>query len=176
MNFSLVVAVDKNFGIGIHNTMPWKLPADLKHFANVTTEVQNPAKMNAVIMGRNTWESLPAAHRPLKNRLNIVLSRSGDISLPEGVLLCSSIDEAMQKVSAMPNIENTFVIGGGKVFAEAIQHPSCAKIYITKLAQSFDCDTFFPQIDEAKFRLAQQDGKMTDNGLEFEFLLYERKA
>lgn len=174
MNFSLVVAIDAQSGIGKNNTMAWSLPTDLKHFASVTTHTKDPLKINAVIMGRNTWESLPAKHRPLKGRVNVVLSRSADLQLPAGVLLCSSIDEALQKIATILNIESAHIIGGGKVFEEAIKHPNCATIYLTKLEQAFNCDAFFPQIDENIFKITERSGMKNENNIDFEFLNYEK--
>lgn len=181
MNFSLVAAVDKNFGLGKNNTLVWRLPSDLKHFSEITTTVKNPASMNAVIMGRKTWESLPEKHRPLKNRLNVVLSRE-NLKLPEGVILASSLDDALEKIGhfapgaggGKPSIENIFVIGGGKVYQEAINHPACERIYLTQIDSTFDCDTFFPKIDENRFRITDQSEPMTENKLEFRFLVYEK--
>lgn len=175
MNFSLIVAVDQANGIGKNNTMVWQLPTDLKHFANVTTRTQDPMKINAIIMGRNTWESLPEKHRPLKGRANIVLSRNHDFELPSGVVLAHSLDEALQKIAKMNNIESIHVIGGAKVFDEAINHPNCTKIYLTKLSQKFDCDAFFPPIPK-NFKLTHSRGPQQENGIEFEFLTYTREA
>lgn len=172
--FSIIAAVDAQNGLGKNNTLVWRLPTDLKHFTEVTTQVKNPDNINAVIMGRKTWESLPQAHRPLKNRLNVVLSREKSLSLPDGVLLFASLDEALSQTSKNPKIENIFVIGGGKVYAEAVNHPDCQKIYLTHIHATFDCDTFFPHIDEKKFKLTEQSGPKTENGIEFEFAVYEK--
>ena len=78
--FSCIVAASKNtFGIGYENTIPWHISADLVHFKNITTETSSPTLQNAVIMGRRTYESIPSKFRPLKNRLNIILSRNPDL-------------------------------------------------------------------------------------------------
>lgn len=175
MKFSLVVAADKNNGIGKNNTLVWKLPADMKFFADVTTRTHDGGQ-NAVIMGRNTWESLPLKHRPLKNRINVVLSRNHDLQLPEGVILAGSLDEAMQKLGTYKNLEHVFVIGGARVFEEAIKHHECQTIYLTRLRQTFDCDVFFPPIDENMFVLKERSGTKHENGIDFEFLTYERRA
>jgi len=175
MKFALVVAVDKNNGIGKNNTLAWKLPTDMKFFADVTTRTHDPSVQNAVIMGRNTWESIPQKHRPLKNRINVVLSR-GDLKLPEGVILANSIDDAMQKLNDLKNVEHAFVIGGARVFEDVIKHPDCRTIYLTRLEQSFGCDVFFPVIDEQVFTLNERSGMKHENGIDFEFLTYERRA
>ena len=179
MNFSIIVAVDKNFGIGKAGTLPWHLPEDLKHFADVTTTVHDPKKQNAVIMGRRTFESIPESRRPLKNRVNIVLTRRIDPSLAESVkgkqlFFYDDFDNALKTFSSRADIENIFVIGGGEVFKQAINHPLCEKIYLTQINKNFDCDTFFPKIDPEKFKLADKSPAVVDNGIEMNFLLYEK--
>ena len=176
MNFALVVAVDNNNGIGKNNKLPWRLPTDLKFFSEVTSRTHSSVTMNAVIMGRNTWESLPKKHRPLPGRLNIVLSRNNDLQLPSEVIHAHSMDDALQKITDLKNIDHVFVIGGAKVFHEAINHPQCHTIYLTQIDQTFDCDTFFPKIEETMYQLKEKSGKQTENGIDFQFLTYERKA
>jgi dihydrofolate reductase len=76
--FHLVVAYELSRGIGLNGDMPWKLPEDMAYFKSLTSSVKTVGKQNAVIMGRATWDSIPAKFRPLKGRLNIVLSRCGN--------------------------------------------------------------------------------------------------
>src|SRR3990167_6635768 len=131
--FSIVVAMDEARGIGKDGVLPWHLPSDLKHFAHITkttSSVHNA--VNAVIMGRKTWGSLPERFRPLPGRLNIVLSRQQNHDLPRGVLLADSLDEAILKAKKA-NAEQLFVIGGGRVFEEALHDPHCEKLYITRI-------------------------------------------
>src|SRR3990172_2849902 len=134
MKFSIIAAADKKMGIGIGNKLPWKLAGDLKYFSETTTKA-SPGKMNAVIMGRKTWESLPEKHRPLAGRLNVVLSRN-ELPLPDGVLRASSLDDAFEKLSAPPrhegglrraDVDEVFVIGGASLDEQAIHHPHFEK-------------------------------------------------
>lgn len=173
MKFSLVVAVDKQNGIGKNNTLPWRLPSDLKHFSKITTETKQPGKQNVVIMGRKTWESLPEKRRPLPDRHNIVISGQKDFPVPVGVGLADSLASALSKAESQGNIESSFVIGGGKVFAEAINHPDCDKIYLTQIQQSFDCDALFPAIDLNKFKLIESADPAEENGIKYQFLTYQ---
>ena len=73
--FQLVVAAAKNMGIGKEGGLPWSLPGDMAYFKDLTSRTRDAAKQNAVIMGRRTWESIPAKFRPLKGRINVVLTR-----------------------------------------------------------------------------------------------------
>jgi hypothetical protein len=74
-SFQMVVAYENSRGIGLQGDMPWKLPKDMAYFKHLTTSVKAAGKHNAVVMGRTTWESIPAKFRPLKGRMNIVISR-----------------------------------------------------------------------------------------------------
>lgn len=199
MNFSIIAAADEKMGIGIENRLPWKLPGDLKHFSEVTMgvgaaggkvskagsetdsgAVENDAsvtreapggKINAVIMGSNTWKSLPDAHRPLSGRVNIVLNRS-EMELPEGVLLAHSFDEALEKAGAVPNLGEVFVIGGASVYAFTIERPECTKIYLTEVLGEFECDTFFPEIPLDRFKRVNESEVMEENGIMYRFVEY----
>jgi dihydrofolate reductase len=165
--FSLIAAVDRNYGIGKDNHLPWpRLHGDLSYFAQVTTGVGD----NAVIMGRKTWESFPETVRPLQKRLNIVLTKDLTVALPAGVLRASTLDEALEKAK---KYEEIFVIGGGTVYAEAIRHPSCNTIYITEIEGSFSCDTFFPHFDKKKFLEVSKSAVQEESGLEYYFVVYK---
>src|SRR5271165_1906201 len=128
--FSIIVAFDAQYGIGKNGKLPWSLALDLKHFKEITTAVTDPAKKNAVIMGRRTWESLPEKFRPLPGRVNLVLSKSGELSLPADVCCSKTLDDALNQLSSS-NIENVFVIGGAQIYAQAMEHPLCQKLYVT---------------------------------------------
>lgn len=73
---NLIAAVDLHYAIGKENDLPWRLPKEYAHFVRTTTRTQEPGKINAVIMGRRCWESIPEKFRPLRNRVNVVLSRT----------------------------------------------------------------------------------------------------
>jgi dihydrofolate reductase len=146
-NFSIIVAFDEHRGIGKGGVMPWHLPADLKHFRDITSPAAS-GEQNAVIMGRKTWESIPGQFRPLPGRVNAVITRQPGYALPEGVLRASSLTEALESLGGprRSDIGKIFVIGGAQVFAEAIVHPACQSLYLTHISGSFDCDVFFPDI------------------------------
>lgn len=159
MHFSIIVAIDEKGGIGKNNTLPWHIQADMKHFKELTTG-------GTVIMGRNTWESIPEKFRPLPNRLNIVLTGNLNYLVPDGVKLASSLDGALAVSEG-----KTFVIGGAKLFADAIKHPDCAELLITQIEGDFDCDTFFPFIP-AQFQKTEESEEIEENGITFRFLRF----
>ena len=82
MKFNLIAAAcGKSLGIGVNGELPWRLKSEMKYFASTTTKTKDSVKKNAIVMGRKTWESIPLKFRPLKNRLNIVLSRQSSYNL-----------------------------------------------------------------------------------------------
>ncbi len=88
----LIAAASENMGIGKNNALPWRLKAEMKYFTRMTIDTKDPSKKNAVIMGRKTYESIPAKHRPLNDRINIILTSNKDYEAPEGVILCQSFE------------------------------------------------------------------------------------
>lgn len=171
--FDIVVAADEKLGIGKNGTLPWKLPGDMAYFKRVTSEVHDPAKRNAVIMGRKTWESIPQKFRPLPNRLNIVLSRSS-VQLPDGVLLAHNLDHALEVAHNDSAIENAFVIGGGEIFAAALNHAACRRLYVTDIRSDFGCDVFLPRYDQ-NFEVETLGDIADENGIEYAFKVFSRR-
>jgi len=160
---SVVVAYDKNFGIGAHNDLLWQrnLPADLRHFKEITTG-------HAIIMGRKTYESIG---RPLPHRQNIVLSREDETI--EGVDVVHSLDEAYAVIEAG---KEAFVIGGGQIFSLAFD--TIDRIYATEVDASFDqADVFFPAIDPAVWKEIAREHHDADeqNLYAYDFVIYDRR-
>lgn len=144
MKFDIVVAVDKQRGIGKNGTLPWRLPGDLAHFKKLTSTTSRPETKNAVLMGRKTWESIPEKMRPLKNRVNVVISRRNDLRLPAGVQQANCLEDALVLCGNLDGIETCFVIGGAQIYELAMGQPSLSKLYVTEIDAVYDCDTFFP--------------------------------
>lgn len=172
IKFSLIAAADKNMGIGKDNKMPWRLKGEMKYFTETTLKAPE-GKMNAVVMGYNTWLSLPAAHRPLKERLNVVLSKE-PVELPDGVINAQSFDEAFSALEKVAGLHEVFIIGGASIYAQAILLPGCSRIYLTELESVFDCDTFFPKIDPAIFSKKCTPGVEEEGGVRYRFCVYEK--
>lgn len=153
--FAIVVAADEADGIGKDGTLPWRLGGDLAQFRQVTTVTSAPGLMNAVIMGRRTWDSLPDRFRPLPDRLNVVLTRNRSLALPEGVHGAGTLDEALDALHATPGIGQLFVIGGGAIYREALAHRDLDAVYLTRVHATFECDTRFAGVPERLTRRSQ---------------------
>lgn len=143
--FDVVVACDLANGIGKDGDIPWHLPGDLRHLAELTRTAPE-GERNAVIMGRATWDSIPARYQPLPGRLNVVVSRQPALELPAGVALAASLDAGLDAAGDAADVDRLFVLGGGQIYALAVDHPRCRWIYLTRVLETFGCDTFFPEI------------------------------
>lgn len=154
---SLIVAISSNNCIGKDNALLWNIPEDMKHFKDITNE-------HVVLMGKNTWESIPSKFRPLPNRKNIVVTRDKNYVVPESVEVYSSIEEALKKYKN----ENLFIIGGASIYKQTIEQAD--KLFITEVHKRVDGDAFFPEIDKSVW----EEIKREDND-EFSFVEYAHK-
>jgi len=164
MPFSIIVGVHAtNWAIGSANKIPWKCRADMNFFKETTSNVNDSTKMNAVIMGRKTFESL---QKPLPNRLNVVLTKgpllikNNDSSnnSNNSIVFSNEFDKIVDELELNPKIETIFVIGGENVYKQALQHPKCEKIYLNMVQAECDlsgADAFFPEIDLTKYGLVE---------------------
>lgn len=165
VSFDVVVAADREWGIGKANALPWpKLKGDLAHFKRVTADASE-GKRNAIVMGRKTWESAEVAGRPLPRRLNIVITRRG-LTPPEGVLVAGSVDAAL---AAAREAESTFVVGGAEIFREAFAHPRLRYVYLTRVDGTFGCDVHIPDLDALGFAREAWSGEQAaeENGVRY---------
>jgi dihydrofolate reductase len=150
--FTVIAAYDQsNRGIGAHQTLSWHVPPDLHFFRKVTTRTRDSQKQNAVILGRRTWEGMGC--RLLPGRFHVCLSSQTPAPPypdPTRILVAPSLSQALDMLSRMPTIESIFVIGGARVYQEAIRHPQCAEIWVNELVfadpPTSHYDAFFPEI------------------------------
>ena len=162
---NLIAAADENWSIGRDGGLLAHLPGDMKFFRETTRD-------KVVVMGRKTLESFPGK-KPLKNRINIVLTRNADYA-PEGVTVCKSVEEALEFLKQYDS-EDIFIIGGGTIYRAFL--PYCKKAYITHIFHSFPADTVFPDLDrEPGWKQAEVLGSGEDNGIRYEFCLYEQQT
>jgi dihydrofolate reductase len=161
-NISVIVAIAENNAIGKDNQLLWHLSDDLKRFKRLTTG-------HTVIMGRNTYLSLPNGALP--NRRNIVITDRPD-EIFEGCEMARSIDEALELAG---DTDECFVMGGGMVYQQMM--PVAGRLYLTKVHQSFDADTFFPEIDFSEWEALESEsvGAGGKNEFPHTFVKYKRR-
>lgn len=161
----IVAALRSNGGIGINGKMPWRLRKEIKYFKEVTSRTTDANNINAVLMGRKTWESIPKKFRPLPNRINIVLSRSHENKVSEtdeNVIFANSISESLRQIPPSKRIERVFVIGGAEIYNELINDDSVEYLLITDVEHSdessLEIDTFlrFPMYTGEKHSWEKQ--------------------
>ena len=196
----VVVAVQaEDGGIGLAGKLPWPhIAEDLRHFRRVTTTTPPTGYATsagvgpraAVLMGRRTWESLPVDRRPLRDRVNIVLTRGATdgSAYNSGVLVAGSVEAALELARAH-GVLVVYVIGGVTVFREAMQHPACDRLYVTRIrhtgsvAVPYACDTYMPPIDTAAFVPVVHSGVVPavarsadgEEAVSLEFVEYQRR-
>ncbi|RYD56891.1 MAG: dihydrofolate reductase [Sphingobacteriales bacterium] len=157
MMISAIVAISENYAIGKDNQLPWHLPEDLKFFKRTTMG-------KPVIMGRKTYDSMG---KPLKGRLNIVISRQKDVTLPEGVLLYESLDVAIQRVEE-ENTDEVFIIGGGQIFELSME--LLDTLYLTKVNTVIeDASAYFPHVDHSHWKLTWEEAHEADEKHQFAY-------
>ncbi len=171
-SFSIVVAIDEKNGIGKEGSLAWKLSADLKHFKELTSKASE-GKQNAVIMGRKTWDFLPAKFKPLPGRLNVVLSHNPSVQLSAGVLLFSNLDNALKGVSSNSTVDKVFVIGGAQIYTQALGHPSCQKLFVTHIKGDFHCDTFLHLLPTV-FKKIEESSWVSEGSIQYRFCQYQK--
>ena len=155
---TIVVATDRNNGIGINNTLPWHLPEDLAHFKRTTSG-------HPIIMGRKTFDSIG---RPLPNRRNIVITRNADWQ-HDGVEAVTSFAAAKALVGDV----QAFIIGGAQIYGDTLAGTD--RLIVTRIDKAFDCDAFFPAIDPAEWKeVAREEHRSDTGGFDFAYITYDR--
>ena len=167
MIISLIVAVPNNLAIGRNNKLIWNLPKDMKFFMDST--IGHP-----VIMGRKNYESIPEKYRPLKNRVNVIITRNKNFSA-EGCLVVNSIEESI-KVLREKDLEEVFIIGGGEIYKRFLEKNLIDRMYITHINESFEGDTFFPKIDFSSWKSTtiMDHIKDLENPHDFKIIRYDK--
>jgi dihydrofolate reductase len=162
MKISIIVAIAENNAIGFKNQLLCHLPNDLKNFKKITSGKK-------VIMGRNTFISLPNGALP--NRENIVIS-DNKFDKFENCTVVNSIDSAISKFDKE---EENFIIGGASIYKQFLNLAD--KLYITKIFHNFEADTFFPEISENEWKLKEKIDNFKDDKhlYDYSFCIYERK-
>jgi dihydrofolate reductase len=159
---ALIAALDRRHAIGRGGDLLWHEREDQAHFRRVTMGCP-------VIMGRKTWDSLPARFRPLPGRRNIVVTRNGAWRA-DGAEVAAALDDALARVADAPR---TFVIGGGELYALAL--PRADELVLTEIDSAFEgADTFFPSVDRTAFVETSREERCTADGTRYAFVTYRR--
>jgi dihydrofolate reductase len=161
--FSIIVVIAQNYGIGNNNQLLWHISEDLKWFKKNTSE-------HTVIMGKNTYNSLP--NKPLPKRRNIVITDIPGEKIP-GCEIAYSIEDAIKKAD---DTSENFVMGGASVYRQFF--PIAQKLYITFVHVNAEADVFFPEINDSEWQLIETSNQMEQHpeGLKYDFRVYIRKS
>ena len=160
MKINMIYARSANGVIGKGGVMPWHLPEDLAHFKRLTQGWP-------IIMGRKTWDSLPARYRPLPGRTNIVITRQTDWK-NAGAQSVASLDNALD---VCENLSEVWIIGGAQIYAQA--EPLAQRIEVTEIAQDFAGDALAPTLGAGWLETAR-DNHVSSSGLKFSFVTYNK--
>lgn len=158
MKLHLIYARAANGIIGKDGVMPWHLPEDLAHFKRTTLGCP-------VVMGRKTWESIPARFRPLPGRTNVVVTRQPGW-LAEGAHVAHSLPEALAQCG---EAANAWIIGGAEIYKQAL--PLASSAVVTEIEASFEGDAFAPQFGP-EWKETQRERHVSSTGLNFSFVTY----
>ncbi|KAJ8115965.1 hypothetical protein OPT61_g2506 [Boeremia exigua] len=218
-SLTLILAATPSLGIGKSGGLPWpQLKKEMGYFARVTKRTApnsisegegagevaaKKERLNAVVMGRKTWDSIPEKFRPLKGRVNVVVTRSVDAfkaQLPpstqgaadvEGPLVAGSVSDALSQLQSDDSgmeVDKVMVIGGGSIYEQALQLQEARHVLLTKIQKEYECDTYFSEnLDGDKWRKASveelraftgeefaEGTEVEEKGVKFEFCLYNR--
>ncbi|RKP08873.1 dihydrofolate reductase, partial [Thamnocephalis sphaerospora] len=159
----VIVACSLDNGIGVGSRLPWKLPRDLAYFERVTrgvrASVYPPGCRNAIIMGRLTYMSIPARARPLANRLNVVLTNDAAFIARQDILTAPTLDDALAQLATRTDVADVYIGGGTRVYAEAVEHPHCEQVFLTRVHQTIpECTAHFPALFGAELDVITKAG------------------
>lgn len=168
MIVSAIAAVADNGVIGRKNDLPWHLPDDMAFFKQTTLG-------HPIITGRKNYESIPSKFRPLKDRLNIVITRDANYQAP-GAAVVTSLEQALERAKEEGKRE-VFIIGGGQIFREALEKNLIDRLYLTLVHADVEGDTHFPAIDAADWQERGRERHEADerHAYPFSFVALDRR-
>lgn len=161
---NMIVAVDKNWGIGCQNKLLISIPEDMRFFREKTMN-------KTVILGKRTLDTFPGG-KPLKNRNNIVITRDENCKIEDAIVV-HSIEESLKEANRFQS-EETYVIGGASIYRQML--PLCDTAFVTKIEEAYQADTFFPNLDEDdSWEITKVSETNNSCGVEYAFYKYERR-
>lgn len=178
MKVNLILAIDKKNGLWKNNELAWGISEDMKYFKKITSQTQDLAKHNAVIMGRKTRDSIPSKFRPLSDRINCILTRKikkSDIGskIDDFVLYFNSIEHCLSELESKQNLEKIFIIWWSQIYNQILKTEFVDKIYLTKIDWDFNCDVFFDWIPK-NFIVESYTDKEEQNWIKYSFWVYKK--
>ena len=165
MKIKLIVAASENNVIGVKNDLPWHLPNDMNFFKRMTLNT-------TVIMGRKNYLSIPEKYRPLKKRLNIIITKNKAFHAQD-CLIANSLEEAI-KIGKKAQ-KDIYVIGGGMVYKYAIKNNLIDMIYLTRVHATINGDTFFPEINMNHWEVINSEFHAKDQNHKYDFTFFTLK-
>ena len=161
---NIIVAVDKNWAIGYQNKLLISIPEDMRFFRDETTN-------KVVVMGKRTLQSFPSG-RPLKNRVNIVLTKDKKFQADDAIIV-HSMEEALEEIKKYKS-EDVYIIGGAEIYNQFLDY--CDVAHITKIDYAYQADTYFPNLDEKEdWIVAAKSDERTYYDVEYQFFKYVKK-
>ena len=161
---NLIVAVDNNWAIGSKNELLIRSPNDHKHFREETTG-------KVVVLGRKTLETFPQG-MPLKNRINIILSKDPNYQVKDAIVV-HSIEELLEELKKYDE-ENIYIIGGESIYRQML--PYCDVAHVTKIDHAYEADAYFPDLDsDPEWEITADSDEQVYFDITYQFLKYERK-
>ena len=187
VKFNLIVAVCNNYGIGKNGNLPWKIKTDMEYFYKKTTKLKqlshdnpnhnNTFIKNAVIMGHNTWKSLPKKHAPLPKRDNLILSSTLKMDTQFNDKYCiksfNTIDDIIHYcITNAIQYDTIWIIGGSSIYKQFLEKKVITDCYVTYINKDYECDTFFEKLPDKEWKLINNDAVITDDDICVEFKIF----
>ena len=160
---SIIVAIDEKRGIGKRNDLLVKIPEDFKRMRELTSG-------HAIIMGRKTFESIGHV---LPNRTNIIITRDIHFTI-EGAIVCSSLEEGLEKAKGGPGDDEIFIFGGRQIFQESLEKGLVDRLYLTVVKGDYGADTFFPEYEQFGFTNSIEKVERKADGYQYTFITLEK--
>lgn len=159
---AIIVAMASNRIIGVNNTLPWRIPADLQHFKILTMG-------HHMIMGRKTFDSIG---KPLPGRTTVVATHNRELQI-SGCIMAHTLEEA---IAACADDERLFIVGGAELYTQAL--PLAGTLYITEIQQAVEGDAHFPVFDKTEWLEVSREkhSQKTPQPLEYHFITYRRNG
>jgi len=165
MIISIIAAVAENNVIGKDNDLVWHLPNDTRYFMDTT-------KGHHILTGRRNYESIPPKYRPLKDRINVIVTRQPNYQVV-GAIVVNSIEDGIERAQNNGE-EELFIIGGGEIYHQSLDLVD--RLYITEVKDKFEGDTYFPKVDYQKWKEVKRVHNPNDNkhAYAFDFVIWEK--